>query len=111
MSISRKPKIPIDCPACEGLGLGTDGETCWSCKGSCVWLASEAEYAKINGLTEKMERHRLYNDDEKKIIMGLGKRREKLKLLHSKGYKDRTYGAIGVQFKKWRAEDREKAGA
>jgi DnaJ-class molecular chaperone len=111
MSISRKPKIPIDCPACEGIGLGTDGETCWSCRGSKVWLVSEAVYAKIHGLVDKMERHRLYTDEEKKIIMGAGKRREKLKLLISKGYDDRTYGAIGAQAKKWRDETREKAGA
>lgn len=111
MTISRKPKIPIPCPACEGIGLGTDGETCWSCHGSCVFLVSEAEYAKITGTAEKMERHRIYDDEEKKIIMGPGKRREKLTLLHAEGYKDRTYGAIGTQAKKWRAEAREKEGA
>ena len=108
MSISREPEVPITCPACKGRGVGTDGCTCMSCDGSLVLLISKAAYARLTGDREKEERHRIYNGEEKKIIMGPGKRRKKLERLHAKGYTDRSYKAIGVQFKKWRAEERAR---
>lgn len=114
MSISRKPKIPIACPACKGKGVGTDGDSCWSCKGSCILLISKAAYAMLAGFQGKTERHRIYTSREKDIILGPGKPRHRLAFLHEEGYTDRTYGSMNRKYIKLKEEERErelKAGA
>ena len=105
MTVSREPRIPIDCPACEGLGYGTDMETCWSCRGSRILKVSEGAFARINGLPRKMERHRLYNADEIAIIKGPGSWKERLQKLEDAGYTDRSYDSIGDKLKKIKEEE------
>jgi hypothetical protein len=86
--------IPVPCPTCKGSGIGADGDTCWSCHGSCVFYLTPAQYARRIGDDDNMARNRPLTTPERKIITRCKTPAIALKLLEERGYNDRTLAGV-----------------